>query len=33
MTESVRVLHRHDFQHLLNALASRGYRDRWADGP
>jgi sulfhydrogenase subunit beta (sulfur reductase) len=26
MSDSVRVLHRHDFQHLLNALASRGYR-------
>ena len=26
MTDPVRVLHRHDFQHLLNALASRGYR-------
>jgi sulfhydrogenase subunit beta (sulfur reductase) len=26
MIESVRVLHRHDFQHLLNALVSRGYR-------
>ena len=26
MTNPVRVLHRHDFQHLLNALASRGYR-------
>ena len=26
MTEPVRVLHRHDFPHLLNALASRGYR-------
>jgi ferredoxin len=26
MTDPVRVLHRHDFQHLLNALTSRGYR-------
>src|SRR5450631_1460015 len=26
MTDPVRVLHRHDFQQLLNALASRGYR-------
>ena len=26
MTDPVRVLHRHDFQHLLDALASRGYR-------
>jgi sulfhydrogenase subunit beta (sulfur reductase) len=26
MTDPVRVLHRHDFQHLLNALASCGYR-------
>jgi sulfhydrogenase subunit beta (sulfur reductase) len=26
MTDPVRVLHRHDFQHLLNALVSRGYR-------
>ena len=26
MTEAVRVLQRHDFQHLLNALVSRGYR-------
>jgi ferredoxin len=26
MTDPVRVLHRHDFQHLLNALAARGYR-------
>jgi len=26
MSDSVRVLHRPDFQHLLNALASRGYR-------
>jgi sulfhydrogenase subunit beta (sulfur reductase) len=26
MTDPVRILHRRDFQHLLNALASRGYR-------
>jgi formate hydrogenlyase subunit 6/NADH:ubiquinone oxidoreductase subunit I len=26
MTDPIRVLHRHDFQHLLNALARRGYR-------
>ncbi len=26
MTDPVRVLHRRDFQHLLNALAKRGYR-------
>jgi hypothetical protein len=26
MSDSVRVLHRPDFQHLLDALASRGYR-------
>jgi ferredoxin len=26
MTEPVRVLYRHDFQHLLDALAHRGYR-------
>jgi formate hydrogenlyase subunit 6/NADH:ubiquinone oxidoreductase subunit I len=26
MTDPIRVLHRHDFQHLLSALASRGYR-------
>ncbi len=26
MTDPARVLHRRDFQHLLNALVSRGYR-------
>jgi predicted ATPase len=26
MTDPVRILHRRDFQHLLDALASRGYR-------
>ncbi|MEQ1912510.1 MAG: 4Fe-4S dicluster domain-containing protein [Vicinamibacterales bacterium] len=26
MTNPVRVLHRHDFQHLLNVLTTRGYR-------
>lgn len=26
MADTVRVLHRHDFQHLLNALTSRGHR-------
>ena len=32
MSNPVRILHRHDFQYLLNALASRG-TGRRADGP